>query len=187
VADNAPLPELTLTIDNKTIQVYSCKEFISSIKGRNANVEETTFNMQIFAEYQPCIASSIIQQAKPTDKTFLNGSFADLIINYLDLSSFPSSLGPRLEDDKQKLNAFQFKDIKTTDHEVKISDNGWVYEFTLLAKGDFNSDGIGDLLIRFLDQADEGSYFSLQTLILERRSSDSKIKANNAVEVLKEN
>lgn len=182
---NAPLPELALADETKTVQVSTCQEFVSGIKEGPVNVEETTNNMQIFADYQPCITSWMLSRAQPSKKSFLTGDFANLLLDHLDLSSFPSSLGPRLENNKQILEAFHFKDTKTTDKQVTINDNGWTYEFTLLARGDFNSDGIEDLLIRFLDQAGEGNYFSLQTLILERNSSNAKITASNAISFIK--
>jgi hypothetical protein len=182
---NKPLPDLTLTGEDKTFQVNNCQDFISSISKVSVTVEETTYNMHTYADYQPCMASWMLSRAQASKKSHFEDQFANLIIAQLDLSSFPSSLGPRLEDSKQTLQAFNFKDTATTDRSVIVNDNGWTYEFTLLARGDFNADGAEDLLIRLLDQAGEASYFSMQTFILERSGSDAKITARNVINVLK--
>jgi hypothetical protein len=183
IAD-AALPELTLISGDKTLQVKSCQSFINIISDETVHVNETTHNMHIYADYQPCIAAWLVSHAQTSKTTYLNEPYSSQIINQLDLSTFRSSLGPRLDKNKKTLADFAFKDIKTNYNNVMINDNSWTYEFTLLARGDFTGDGTEDLLVRFLDQAEEGTYFSLQTLVLERGSAQFLTRARDAKTLL---
>jgi len=55
----------------------------------------------------------------------------------------------------------------------------WYYKFNILTKGDFNHDGIEDLLVGFIDQAKEGNYFSYSTLIITRNTSSGYLTVVN--------
>jgi hypothetical protein len=178
-----PLPALVLTGENKTVEITNCQELVNNIP--QYSVEETTNNMQVYGDYQICVISWLIDHAKPANRKFVAENFSSTVIDELDLSSFGSSLGPRLEDNKQTLSAFEFGNITKTADKVTINDEGWLYEITLLARGDFNNDGIEDLLVRFLDQSGDASYFSLQTLLLEKPSKDAKVTAIDAVKLIK--
>ena len=180
---NQPLTTLTLTDRSKTLEVTNCQDFISNIS--QYSVEETTQNMQVFADYQQCVVSWLTDRAKPASHNFITNDFSTVVMDELDLSSFGSSLGPRLEENKVTLSVFSFSNVTQSANEVTINDEGWTYEFTLLAQGDFTGDGNEDLLVRFLDQSGVSSYFSLQTLLLEKTGNDSKLTAKDAVKLIK--
>lgn len=182
IADKS-MPPLVLTVNNNPTEVNNCQQFINHIAA--ATVDETISNMHVYAEYQPCVISRLVDQAKPSNARFFQENFSSTIIDQLDLSSFASSLGPRLEENKKTLAAFEFSSMTESNHKVEIQDEGWAYEFTLLASGDFTGDGIEDLLVRFLDQSGDASYFSLQTLILEKPDEKSQVSANNAIKFLR--
>ncbi len=180
---NQPLTALTLTDNSKTVEVTNCQDFVNNIS--QYSVEETTQNMQVFADYQQCVVSWLTDRAKPANHNFIISDFSTVVMDELDLSGFRSSLGPRLEENKVTLSAFSFSNVTQYTDKVSINDEGWTYEFTLLARGDFSSDGNEDLLVRFLDQSGDSSYFSLQTLLLVKIGIDSKLTAMDAVRLIK--
>ena len=180
---NQPLPALALTGESKTVEITNCQDFVNNIS--QYSVEETTHNMHVYADFQVCVISWLLDYAKAASKGFVESDFSNTVIDELDLTSFGSSLGQRLDDNKQTLSAFNFSNITQTTDKVTINDEGWIYEFTLLARGDFNGDGIEDLLVRFLDQSGDASYFSLQILVMEKVSKDSKVTATDAVKLIK--
>jgi hypothetical protein len=183
---NTALPELSVTVDSEVVSVNSCEKFINNIQKSSAAIGETTFNMQVFAEYQTCIAAWVVDHAGTAKVSYLSEDFPGQLINDLDLSSFRSSLGPRLKEGKQTLSAFSFASIETSDGKVSIKDDGWTYEFTRIARGDFNNNGVEDFLVRFLDQSQEGSYFSVRTLVVERYAEDQSLLAQDAISLIKQ-
>ncbi|WP_455204552.1 hypothetical protein [Kaarinaea lacus] len=178
------LPELSMVAEGKTpISVSTCKDFINNVS--QYTVEETEHNMRILADYQQCIISWLAGQAKPARVSFLQENFSPIIIDELDLTSFASSLGPRLDENKNTLATFSFNNVTESADKVSIIDEGWTYEFALLGRGDFNNDGREDLLVRFLDQSGDASYFSLQTLILEKANNKAGVSALDAIDLIK--
>ncbi|MGH8085992.1 MAG: hypothetical protein ACREPV_12065 [Lysobacter sp.] len=58
------------------------------------------------------------------------------------------------------------------DHCAIYGDEGGDQEVQLVAHGDFNTDGIEDVLIRSFDSVKGGSYRAVRMLVLTRRSAD---------------
>ena len=77
----------------------------------------------------------------------------------------------RVTETNNTLQTMGLKVTESTPTTVSLESKEWFYKFNLLAAGDFNRDGNEDLLIYFLDQAKEGSYFSMDTLLLSRLSN----------------
>lgn len=178
------LAQLSMSAEGKTsVSVSNCTDFIKNISLYTA--EETGHNMRALADYQQCIISWVAGQAKPASLSFIQENFSPIIIDELDLSSFASSLGPRLDDNKSTLAAFSFSNVTESADKVSITDEGWTYEFVLLGRGDFNGDGSEDLLVRFLDQSGDASYFSLQTLVLVKTNKNAGVSALDAVGLIK--
>ncbi len=50
----------------------------------------------------------------------------------------------------------------------------------VLAAGDFNGDGIEDIVVTFYDDAKAGTYFSITTLLLTQTEPDDRIAAEDA-------
>ena len=67
---------------------------------------------------------------------------------------------------------------------VLIDTKDWKYQWTLLAQGDLNGDGIEDLLVRFLDQAKTSNYFSAQILVLQSNNTENRWSAQPGLQLL---
>lgn len=181
---NKPLPTLALSTQTESMEVRSCQEFVNNIG--ISRVVETIQNMHVYADYQQCLVSWLFERGNSATTSFLEDGFSAVILDQLDLSSFPSSLGPRLDENKNVLSTFSFANTTETADKIVINDEGWSYEYTLLARGDFNGDNKEDFVVRFLDQAGDASYFSVQTLLIEKTSKESQATVINVSDLLKQ-
>jgi len=60
--------------------------------------------------------------------------------------------------------------------EIVVTGKGFVERLILWGRGDFNSDGLEDLLVQSLDTLTEGTYRNTRLFILTRRSADRPLE-----------
>lgn len=170
--------EISLEKDGDTIQASNCKSLTKALS-QGYILSETVINQQIASEYQICYQLKYIKVAQPSTKTYFSKPYGSLLINKLDLQTLTSSLKQQLSSGPQTLKKLNFKNIKHEQNSITIDLADWYYHIKILARGDFNHDGLEDLLIEFIDQAMQGNYFSHSTLILERKTSSSYINVSS--------
>ncbi len=161
--NNEALPEIKFIKNDKEITVKNCVDMISHIN--KFELVETDDNYRSYSYYQSCIASLIYKKGKVSTVSFYNGNFSETIYKDLDLSSFRSSIRPKLDE---KIHTFLDLEYKQSGdgNRILIERPTWHYKFSLLARGDFNNDQIEDLLVGFLDESKSASYFADTTLVL---------------------
>jgi hypothetical protein len=102
------------------------------------------------------------------------------IVHNLDLATFPSSIRPRLG------SYHHFADVNIgisaiEPGEIHLSAfwDGWIYDFKILGRGDFNGDGIEDLAVCFTDDGHPtgGSYYAVEPLLLTRITANGPLIA----------
>jgi len=170
-----PLPAIKLIKHYEVITVSSCKTFTEKLG--EYKLVETPNNMQLYWDYIPCVANRLLAKAKSSQKSaFIN--FESLIMENLDLKGFNSSLRPRLSNTDNTLKALGMKNNSKDNTEILIETTDWKYQWTLLAQGDFNGDGVEDVMLRFLDQAKKSNYFSVQLLVLQSNDADDRWSAH---------
>lgn len=96
-----------------------------------------------------------------------------------DLATIRSSFGPRRTPAKRTFADFGIKPSQLAEEYVVFLIPGdWKYEIRVVARGDFNGDGIEDLKVCFFDRAlNGGTYASTQGLLLTRYSGDGYVIA----------
>ncbi len=167
--NNKVLPELKFTKNDKEIIVKNCRGLIAHIN--KLELIETDDNYRAYSYYQSCIASLIYKKGKTATVSFYDGNFAEIIYNNFDLSSFRSSIRPKL--DEKTHTFFDLKYKQSGDKNRMVIDRPtWHYKFSLLARGDFNNDQVEDLLVSFLDESKSASYFTDTTFILVKTKKD---------------
>lgn len=92
---------------------------------------------------------------------------ARFVFEHLDLSSFRNSTGPR-----RRAGQRFFKDLGVHPSQVSATEasteGDWRYVVRILERGDYNKDGVEEVLIGFSDVAQEGgSYLSRRSYILQ--------------------
>lgn len=118
-------------------------------------------------------------QAATADSYFPNMGLGRLLADKFDLATIRSSLGPRRTPARRTFTDFGMKPTQSTDDAIVfLSPGDWLYELQVVARGDFNGDGIEDLKVCFVDRAlNGGAYDSAQGLLLTRYSSGGYVVA----------
>lgn len=118
-------------------------------------------------------------QAATIDSYFPNTGLGHLLSDKFDLATIRSSFGPRRTTAKRTFADFGMRPTQATeDAIVFLSPGDWLYELRVVARGDFNGDGIEDLKVCFVDHAlNGGTYDAAQGLLLTRYSSDGYVIA----------
>lgn len=118
-------------------------------------------------------------QATTIESYFPSKDLGRLLSERFDLATIRSSLGPRRTPAKRTFANLGMKPTHLTAEAVVFSIPGdWLYELRVVARGDFNGDGIEDLKICFVDHAlNGGNYDVAQGLLLTRYSGDGYVIA----------
>ena len=173
--------ELILKDNTGEILVNSCKTYLDNLA--TYSVLETDENMHMLLYYLPCIANTLDKKATDSSVSFYSNELSEVIINDLNLATFQSSLRPKLTD-----NVTSFKDLAyeytESENQVTIKRPTWEYNFVLLGKGDYDHDGIEDLLVLFIDSSQASSYYSNSLLVLRKKEASQFWQAIEAEELL---
>lgn len=171
----------TLHEQGKSYRISTCVELLELLE-RGVSLEKARVD-RVFSEYQTCLVLSILRYGQtPRVSYFKHGALGDQILKDLNLATLRSSLYPRAKSPKQgfTFSDFKFSSIQTSPHSLTLEDEGWRYGVDVLAAGDFNGDGIEDVVATFYDDAKTGTYFSITTLLLTQTEPDGRIAAEDA-------
>ena len=182
------LPLLKILPSKKQIQ--DCDSLLATI---NSGVDlNETREQKEFNSYWKCLVRAILDHGVAPSKSRFNLSQAGKqIFQHLDLASVRSSLAPRRPNKHYYLRDFTFalKHISATSLSLSTTlkkEDGFYYNFKILATGDFLHDGMLDLLVAFNDDAILRTYNSFQILILSWSYNSKSIIAVDAVSFLQE-
>ena len=92
------------------------------------------------------------------------------IVEKLDLSTFRNSFGPRRQPGMRFFSDFGLRPKTQANGTIAFEEEDWYYKITVLGRGDYNRDGVEDLLICFTDQALRGTYRTEIPLVVTRYS-----------------
>lgn len=130
------------------------------------------------ADSVKAVVSTAPQQAKQANVSnpFDNFDIGELH-KKLNLNTFHSSLGPRIEDKTKPAYLVDFYPKYTAagscDNEISalgIEDPEWHYEIIPTKVYDYNNDGIMDLEVEFIDAATHGTYDSKSQLVISKNA-----------------
>jgi hypothetical protein len=93
---------------------------------------------------------------------------AEFLVNYLDLSTIRSSLGPRRSISKRTFASLGIVPTHVEPDEAVLDSNEWYYSLRVFRRADINGDGLEDLEVCFTDHAKAGTYSSQQSLLVTR-------------------
>lgn len=131
---------------------------------KGSGVVEGVANDMVKSEYLICDALGVVGTSVELKTMQADENYGEALVSRLDLRTFPSSLGPRLEDDRYTLAAlFNASELKTTSTGVAVSDATWSYVLSVMLVGDFDRNGSVDWLLWLTDEAIEGNYRGYQS------------------------
>lgn len=99
------------------------------------------------------------------------------IVDKLDLASFPSILGPRVMASQHTFAGMKLKPATASANEVTFDDDDYYVKIDVLGRGDFNDDGLEDIIVCWRDQAKGGTYRTTTPYLLTRYSADTPLVA----------
>lgn len=159
-------------------EVKNCQDYFKASQGNKQPVKE--YERSAYIEFGlMCLAARDIVNARPAGKTFvvsfeLNQNTPKIMPKQLAMLLSEAQYKAMLED-KNKVYWGDVNQILGLD---KIAHNKVVYnlasaqqEISIVAKGDFDKDGIEDLLITARDTVLDGSYNSLRMFLMTKITS----------------
>lgn len=136
-----------------------------------------------FSIGKSCEAIQMSIAAKPSKKSFLT----DLLLDEQFPSRAPNDFASVVSnDDERMLKTTKYwsdmdpitrVESKSKEEAVYYSSNGAIQTIQLLAKGDFNGDGIEDALFNMSLELEGGSYFSTKNILVTRTEINGDLLA----------
>lgn len=123
-----------------------------------------------------CASTSLREEAQP-GSCIPRHCVERFVYERLDLSSFRNSLGPARDPGMQHFRDFGIKPARIEPGILEMETADWLYVLEILDRGDFNRDGLEDLVIGFYDSARGGSYRTFNRYLVTCYSSDSGLVA----------
>ncbi len=94
-------------------------------------------------------------------------NLATFVFEHIDLASFRNSTGPRRRPEQRLFGDLGIKPTRTSETEAVFEGGDWSYSIRVLARRDFNGDGVQEVAICFADKAGQGTYNVQQPLLVQ--------------------
>ena len=162
-----------LTFDSGAV-AQNCAEYLSLI-GRSP-IKEDVANQLATSEYLLCDALALIGDKKlaagPHDV-----AFGKALADRLDLRSFPSSLGPMLDENKYSLTRLGGAAVTLESTVAAYETRDMHYRLEVVATLDVNNNAKTDWVLWLADEARIGNYRQYQTLVVYDVSDSGALRA----------
>jgi hypothetical protein len=94
-------------------------------------------------------------------------NLATFVFQHLDLTTFRNSTGPRRRSGQRFFVDLGIKPTRASETEAVSESGDWTYSIKVLARRDFNGDGVQEVAICFADTASQGTYNVQQPLLVQ--------------------
>lgn len=169
---------------NDKIHVRTCREYDAALE--DGYYPSSTYDISMASWFKyPCGTLNLLERATIPQRSFLPTSKEGIF----DLKLIPLSLFPVVTDFEQaygyNIENLTYQDqvekglLKVTDkgqNWFSCEDDGLRQHLTEVARADFNSDGVEDLLLSEAVHATQGTYRTYDLIILTRNSTDEKFE-----------
>ena len=169
---------------NDKIHVRTCREYDAALE--DGYYPSSTYDISMASWFKyPCGTLNLLERATIPQRSFLPTAKEGIF----DLKLIPLSLFPVVTDFEQaygyNIENLTYQDqvekglLKVTDkgqNWFSCEDDGLRQHLTEVARADFNSDGIEDLLLSEAVHATQGTYRTYDLIILTRNSTDEKFE-----------
>ena len=169
----------TLTNDkNEQIQARTCREYDAALE--DGYYPSSTYDISMASWFKyPCGLLNLLETAAIPEQSFIPTSKEEVF----DLKLLPFSLFPVLFDFEDNIENVTYQDriekglLKVTDkghNWFSCEDEGLRQHLTEVARADFNSDDIEDILLSEAVHATQGTYRTYDLIMLTRKSMDGR-------------
>ena len=130
-----------------------------------------------------CEILSHLAAARPSQKSYLEHFF----LNPQAIGELPPQIGFIVSEERADAASMagkagqglgDFDDYSVADfsaNHAQLDGDGWAMTIDVLAHGDFNADGVEDLLMKVSYHATEGSYVDTRVFVLTRTEKDGRV------------
>lgn len=168
----------TMKHDLEIVKVNSCASLLSLTSLGYFAADKSKQGM-FDAKYTVCMTWKTMADFKASKQSFLGS----IELNKAFANIMPPQLALVISrDDERRLaksasweDMSQIKDVEKLNNEqaIFVDSTGGRQKITLMAKGDYNGDGIEDVLFYMENSVEGGSYSSVYAYVLTRLSSDA--------------
>jgi len=168
-----------VVLDSKpAIKVDSCKVLSKALREGYKSLDYKEQNA-LLATNKICTTWADIGMLKPSNKSFL-GSFKHS-------AALPNKMPPELSliisnDDERRLakansweqmSPIQKVETVNDDQAIYYDNSGGIQRLTVMARGDYDQDGIEDIVLHMANAVERGSYSSSHSYIVTRLAADA--------------
>lgn len=161
-------------------KVKNCRDYFSAAEQGLIPVKE--YENSAYQEFaRMCDAANAIINAKPSSKSFLSSLTLDdtfpnkmpkqlaMVISLSEYQRILKNNSLNYWSDVNQIIGFD----KRTEHRAIYKQQGGSQDIQLITKGDFNGDGIEDLLMTSRDTVEGGSYNATRMFLITKTSIDT--------------
>ena len=157
------------------VKVNNCDSYSKEVK--KSKVSEGVNNQIAKSEYLLCDVLGLLgNKSYSAIKPDVNMS--NVLANKLDLRSFPSSLGPRMDDKSHTIKSIAGNDLAVKANSMIYETPDWNFKLELVATADINANKKEDWILWVTDESKSGNYRSYQTLVLYDVDTSKNILAD---------
>lgn len=132
-------------------------------------------NVAALPDYVICDSLAVLESAQPVPVT--SAVWGEALSRQLDFRSFRSSRYQQTSDEHFTLNQLADEPLQIDDYSAALDTSEWFLQVRLVAVGDFNDDGRADGLLWLTDRAKQGTYVSVQALVVDDIAADGPLEA----------
>ena len=168
-----------VVLDSKpAIKVDSCKVLSKALQEgyKSANYKE---QVALLATNKICTTWTDMGKLKPSKESFLSSFKHSLAL--------PKQMPPELaliisnDDERRLAKASSWEEMShiakvepvNDDQAIYYDNSGGIQRLTIMAKGDYNQDGIEDIVLHLANAVERGSYSSSYSYIVTRLAADA--------------
>ncbi len=175
----APMPDdFPVRVGEKETTVRTCRDFLG-IAGKPFDTEDDTDWNAIWYQGMRCFALDWLSRARPAARSF----FAGFDWSKVRLTDLPPELGLPISPEERrtvKQASAACKSLRDLDagarvvrrkgDDIVVRGRDWAGTLTLLGRGDFDGDGIDDLMIERTGGLRRGTAAAASLFLLSKRS-----------------
>ena len=138
-------------------------------------------NKIISQEYLICPSIIALQSAGlPSTNAHFPASYGEELCSRLDLTTFRSSLSPRLNGAKRVLSALGIP-LRTDKYACSFETGDWFFKVEVVAEAEFEKDGKTGWLVWVFDEAKTGNYRVLPVSVRKEARGHGQTAARRAI------
>ena len=145
---------------------------------RASGIVDDGSNERVKSEYLIC---DVLIQLGPTPeaKALPVDGYGVALASRLDLRSFPSSLGPMVDEERYTLARLFEGQVRTESDGAAVKTPDMVFSLTIVAVGDVDHSGKPDWIVWVSDEVVAGTYRGYETLLIKDPAPDGPLRAQS--------